>query len=419
MKLPTAAFLPTFILITVIGGLIPATHANSQPNRFRGADGSGIYSAPELPVEWTEEDYEWTVELPGDGHSSPMIWKNHLYLTSSDAGKPGSLLLCLDADSGKEIWRLEFEASDRKLHKFNTFASSTTATDEHHVYIAWSDAENFQVAAVDHTGKGVWQRNLGSHHTQHGGGISPVVYEDLVIIPNDCRGPSSLHALDRMTGETVWRKDRPWEATGKTSYSTPLLYQAPWGETLMIINSTSSGMTAINPSTGETVWQIGDLFPKRTIMSPIQIGELIFSSCGDGNSGFFLVAVQPPKKRGDSATIAYQIRKSMPYVPTPVGRDDRLYLVSDGGIATCIEASTGTEIWKGNLRDTFFSSPILIDDRIYTVSRRADVVVFEADDEFEILGRTLINQETNATPIVHQGRLYLRTISHLYCIGEG
>ena len=88
MKLPTAAFLPTFVLIAVISGLIPATHANSQPNRFRGTDGSGIYSAPELPVEWTEEDYEWTVELPGDGHSSPMIWKNHLYLTSRDAGKP-------------------------------------------------------------------------------------------------------------------------------------------------------------------------------------------------------------------------------------------------------------------------------------------------------------------------------------------
>jgi outer membrane protein assembly factor BamB len=419
MKSYTPPLFVALLLISSVASFFHTGYSEPTPQRFRGVDASGGYTAKGLPSEWTEADYQWQVTLPGNGHSSPIAWNNRLYLTSTDGGKPGSLLLCYAADTGKEVWRLEFEASDRQLHKFNTFASSTTAVDEHHVYIAWSDAENFQIAAVDHSGKGVWQRNLGSHHTQHGGGISPVVYEDLVIIPNDCRGPSSIHALNRMTGEIVWKVDRPWEEKGKTSYSTPLLYQAAWGEPLMIFNSTSSGMTAVNPSTGETVWQLKDLFPKRTIMSPIQVGELIYSSCGDGNSGFFLVAIRPPVERGEEATIAYQIRKSAPYVPTPVAKDDRLFLLSDGGIATCIEASTGHEIWKGNLRDTFFSSPIRIDDRIFAVSRRADVVVFKAGDEFEILGRTLINQETNATPIVHNEKLYLRTLSHLYCLGEG
>jgi len=413
---PKYFLVSSFVILISYCSTLAAITTDGKSNRFRGQDGSGIYSSPNLPVAWGVDDYLWSIELPGDGHSSPMVWKDHLYLTSTDAGNPESLLLCIDPASGKEIWRLSFEAADRRLNKFNTFSSATTAVDEHHVYVAWSDSKHFQIAAVDHNGKGVWQRDLGVHNTQHGGGISPVVFKDTVLIANDSRSPSAIHALDRMTGGDHWKIDRPWDAKGKTSYSTPLLYQTPWGEALMIFNSTSSGMTAIKPETGETAWQIEDLFPKRTIMSPIQVGEYIFASCGDGNAGHFIAAIRPPKNKGEQATIAYKIRKSAPYVPTPVSNGNRLFLVSDGGIATCIDAPTGEEIWKGNLRDTFFSSPIRIDDRIYAVSRRADVVVFKATDTFEILGRSQINEETNATPIVSNGRLYLRTVSHLYCL---
>ncbi|MDA9764462.1 PQQ-binding-like beta-propeller repeat protein [Opitutales bacterium] len=405
------------VFLIFISSFVQATHADSQnTNRFRGPDGSGVYSAPDLPNSWTESDYLWTLELPGDGHSSPIIWNEHLYITSSDAGHPNSLLICLDPTTGKEIWSLSFEASDRKLHKFNSFASATPAVDEHHAYIAWSDASRFQVAAVGHDGKGVWQRNLGEHNTQHGGGISPIVFENMLIIANDCRGPSAIHALDRMTGETIWSIDRAWEAKGKTSYSTPLLYEGSDGKTQIIFNSASSGMTALDPQSGKTLWQVPDLFPQRTISSPVLAGGLIFSSCGAGNAAHSFAAVRPPSSPNGQAEVAYKIRKSIPYVPTAVANGDQLFLVSDGGIATCIDAPTGKEIWKGNLRDSFFSSPIRIDDRIFAVSRRADVVVYKAGDEFEILGRTLINQPSHSTPIVDNGRLFLRTVSHLYCL---
>lgn len=385
-------------------------------NRFRGPDGSGAYSAPKLPNSWTAEDYSWTLALPGDGHSSPIVWNDRLYITCSDGGQSDSLLLCLDKKTGKELWSLRFESSDRILHQFNTFASASPAVDEHHVYISWSDADRFQIAAVDHNGKGIWQRNLGRHDTQHGGGASPIVFENMILIGNDCRSPSALHALNRMTGDTIWSVDRPWDAKGKTSYSTPLLYTPADGKPQVIFNSAASGMTALDPFTGKTLWQVADLFPKRTIGSPILVSGLIFASCGDGNNGHWLAAVRPPSKSGEEAEVVYKIRKSAPYVPTPVAQGDRLYLVSDGGTATCIDAPTGKEIWKGNLRDTFFSSPIRIDDRILAVSRRADVITFKTGDDFEILGRTLINQSTHSTPIVDDGRLYLRTVSHLYCL---
>ena len=409
----------TSIFFLQFGFLSLTLNAKPEPqytNRFRGSDGSGVYSAPNLPVKWTADDYQWTLKLPGTGHSSPIIWNDHLYLTSTDGEKPDSLLLCLNPKTGKQIWSLTFKAAPRKLHQFNTFASSTPAVDEHHVYVAWSDAEHFQIAAVDHKGRGIWQRNLGEHNTQHGGGISPIVFEDMVLIANDCRSPSAIHALNRMTGETIWKVDRAWEPQGKTSYSTPLVYYSEDGKAQIIFNSASSGMNAIDPHTGKTIWQVADIFPKRTIGSPILVDGLIFASCGDGNAGHYLAAVRPPSKQGATAEVAYTVRKSAPYVPTPVAKGNHLFLVSDGGIATCIDATTGKEIWKDNLRDTFFSSPIRIDDRIYAVSRRADVVVFKAGDSFELLGRTLINEETNATPIVDNERLYIRTLSHLYCL---
>lgn len=403
--------------LLLLGFLVSiATAEPYKSNRFRGPDGSGVYTAPNVPSSWTENDYRWTYQLPGEGHSSPIVWDDHLYVTCSDGDRPNSLLICLDPEEGKQIWSLNFESSNRKLHKFNTFASATPAVDEHHVYIAWSDANRFQIAAVTHEGKGVWERNLGEHNTQHGGGISPIIFENMVIIANDCRGPSAIHALDRMTGETIWSIDRPWDAKGKTSYSTPLLHQGFDNKTQIIFNSASSGMTALDPYTGKTLWEIPDLFPQRTISSPLLAGGHIFASCGAGNAAHSFVAVRPPSGPGEQAKVAYKIRKSMPYVPTAVSNGNQLFLVSDGGIASCIDARTGEEIWKSNLRDTFFSSPIRIDDRIFAVSRRADVVVFKASDSFELLGRTLINEPTHSTPIVNNGKLYLRTVSQLYCL---
>jgi outer membrane protein assembly factor BamB len=291
--------------------------------------------------------------------------------------------------------------------------------DEHHVYFTWSDNAHFQLAALKHDGKEVWRRDLGALENRHGGGISPIVFEDMVIIQKDLRGPSAIYAINRMTGKTIWKVDRRWDDKNQTTFATPLVYQPESGEPYLIFNSISSGMTAVNPKNGQTLWELPDVFPQRPIMSPIQVGELIFSSCGAGNVADSLVAIRPPQMTGDKPEVAYSIRKSAPYVPTPVAKGSHLFMVSDGGIATCIDAPTGKEIWKEKLGDTYFSSPICVDDRIYVVSRRADVVVFRAADKFELLGRTLINQATNATPIIDNGRMYLRTESHLYCLSGG
>lgn len=390
-----------------------------ESNRFRGSEGSGIYTAKNLPVSWSKDDYLWTLELPGDGHSSPMAWGDRIYVTCTDRGNPRLFLLCLDSQSGKEIWRRSFESEAHRLHRLASYVTSTPAVDRYHVYMAWSNHSDFNIAAIDHSGKEVWRRKLGTRVTQHGGETSPIVLDDRLIVVNDSRGPSSIHALDRMTGETLWNRERPNDPKGKASYSTPLVYHTARGDKQLIFISTSRGMTALNPNNGDVTWEMPHLFSKRTILSPVRIGGYIFASDGSGTGGAKLTAVRPPARAGAEPEIAYEIRKSAPYVPTPVGYRDRLFLVSDGGIATCIDAPNGKEIWKAKLGDTYFSSPIRVDDRIYAVSRRADVVVFRAADTFEILGRTLIDQTCHATPIVHEGRLYLRTVSHLYCIGGG
>ena len=400
-------------------GPVEVKPATLESNRFRGPEGSGIYTAKDLASAWSEDDYHWTLELPGDGHSSPIGWGDQIYITSTDRGNPQVILLCLDSRSGKEIWRRSFTSAAHRLHQFSSYATSTPAVDRHHVYLVWSNRQHFNIAAIDHSGKQVWRRDLGTRVTSHGGESSPIVLQEMVIVANDSKGPSFIHALDRMTGETIWQRERSNDPKGKASYSAPLVYRTARGDKQLVFNSTSSGMTALNAKNGEVIWQIPDLFSDRTILSPLQVGEYIFGSCGSGAGGNILTAVRPPVQDGAQPEIAYRIRRSAPYVPTPVSQGDRLFLVSDGGIATAIDVPTGKKIWQAKLGDSFFSSPIRIDDRIFAVSRRANVIVFRAADAFEILGRTLINQTCHATPIVHQGRLYLRTDSHLYCVGSG
>ena len=418
------AYLLCIWLIPVSGMASNSSPNEGQPvrlesNRFRGPDGSGTYTAKDLPSFWNPDDYQWTVELPGDGHSSPIGWGDHIYVTSTDRGNPKVILLCLDSRTGKEIWRKTFQSEAHRLNRLSSYATSTPAVDRHHIYMVWSNHQHFNIAALDHSGKEVWRRDLGTRITSHGGETSPIVLDGMVIVANDNKGPSAIHALDHLTGKTIWKQKRSYASRGKGSYSVPLVYHTAWGVKQLVVNSTSSGMTALNPKDGEVIWQIPDLFADRTILSPLHIGEYLFGSSGSGAGGNVLTAVRPPSPAGSEPEIAYQVRKSAPYVPTPVSKGDRLFLISDGGIATAIDVPSGEEIWQAKLGDSFFSSPIRVDDRIFAVSRRANVIVFRAADAFEILGRTLINQTCHATPIIHQGRLYLRTVSHLYCVGKG
>jgi outer membrane protein assembly factor BamB len=376
--------------------------------RFRGPNGSGESEASTIPASWTNTDYNWRVQLPGIGHSSPVLWGERIFLTSAEDGQR-RLLLCLSSSDGSVIWKKGFDAATHPIHDQNSFASSSPAVDERHVFVIWGTPAGTRVVALDHQGELAWQTDLGPFVSQHGFGASPIVYEDLLIVNSDQDGESSLVALNRADGKERWRSPR---RTAVVAYSTPCVYRPEGKPAELIFNSQAHGISSIDPDSGKTNWEI-DVFDKRSVSSPLVVGGLVFGSCGSGGGGNYVVAVRP----GREPKLAYKIDKSAPYVPTSVARGNLLFLWGDAGVVSCIHAPSGKLFWQKRVGGNFSGSPVRAADRLYCMSAEGDVVVLAAKDEFELLSRQSLGELSRSTPAIAGGRMYLRTQSHLTSVG--
>jgi outer membrane protein assembly factor BamB len=389
--------------------------AGQDWTRFRGPDGAGISHAKTIPAQWSDTDINWKVELPGGGHSSPVIWGKRIFLTSSGGAAGGIKVFCLEAENGKILWKKEFPLMPFSKHRFNSFASSTPALDGERVYLSWGTPARYTLAALDHEGELVWERDLGPFESEHGPGTSPIVYEDKVVLGNEQDGESFIIAVDARTGDTIWKTKR---RSSVVAYSTPAVYRPAEGDPALIFNSQSHGIYAVHPETGEVLWEYDQAFDKRSVSSPVISGNVIFGSCGAGGGGNFVTAIRAGDRRnGREPELLYQIKRSAPYVPTSVAYDGLVWLWSDGGILTCINAENGEVYFQERVGGNFFGSPIWIEGRLFCVSTSGEVVVAEAGPEFKVLARNPLNELCHATPAVAGGRLYIRTETNLWSIG--
>lgn len=389
-------------------------------DRFRGENGTGVSSQKGIPVTWKVDDYSWRVELPGIGHAAPIIHGNKLFTTSASEGGVLRHLFCLNAATGERNWVRTVGMSVNGKHQKNSFASSTPATDGERVYVGFADEENFLFSAYDYSGNLVWRRNLGAFTSSHGLGASPVIFGDMVIMTADQEGPSSIWAFNRKTGETVWTVARGFR---RTSYATPMFIRKPGETPQLICLSGATGLTSLNPFTGKLNWNTGELM-SRTVASPVFDGKLLFATCGGGGKGHHMIAVDP-RGTGDVAEthIVYerlQKRKQrLPYVPTMISHGDHLYLWKDDGIAICLEADTGKDVWVERVpgaAGNYSGSPVVIDGKLYCVSERGEVAVIDASPTFKFHGRSPLGDASHSTPAVAQGRLYLRSFHFLACL---
>jgi outer membrane protein assembly factor BamB len=389
--------------------------------RFRGPNGTGESEATSIPAKWTDRDYRWVIDLPGMGHSSPVLWGNRLFLLSADPKTATRFVLCYDVVKGGELWKREFPSAPHHLHTMSSYASCTPAVDEDHVYVAWSTPASVTFMALSHAGNIVWQKDLGPWRSQHGFGTSPIVFEDLVILSNSQEakdGPnpaettpdSYVMAFDRNTGVERWRTRR---ITDNVSYSVPAVFQPKGGRPQLVNISTGSGMYAIDPSNGEELWSTV-VFDKRTVSSPVVKGDLIFGSTGSGGGGSYVTAVRCDGKQPE---VVWNVKLQAPYVPTVVARGDLLFLMSDAGVASCVDLNSGEVHWRNRIGGNFQGSPIRIADKLYCVSVDGEVVVLAADKQFEELGRMTLGEGSRSTPAVAGNSLYIRTFSKLFAIG--
>jgi outer membrane protein assembly factor BamB len=385
--------------------------------RFRGPNGSGISPAT-LPARFSDKDYLWKVELPGLGHSSPILWGERIFVTA--ASKTGKrLVLCLDAVSGKTHWTHESDGGKYHTHRRNTFATATPCADEKHVYVTWATPGQYIVQALDHEGRSKWQTDLGPYKSQHGMGVSPVVVGDLVIVPGDMDGKGGfLAALERDTGKVRWKTPRQ---SGNATYATPCLYQ-PQGRTpQLIFTNWKHGVTAIDPATGKVEWELSVFEPnrpERSIASPVVAGDLLLGTCGFVTAQKHLVAVRPGDlAQGVKPKEAWRIEKAVSYLPTPLVKDGLVFLCSEQGVATCLDRATGKTLWQERLEGKFSASPVCAGERIFCVSDAGDVYVLAPTRKFQLLARNALGETVQATPAIANGRMYFRTARHLIAVG--
>jgi outer membrane protein assembly factor BamB len=369
-----------------------------------------------IPAQWTDGDIRWKARLPGEGISSPVAWGDRLFVTSAEPAVGQRHLLCLSDADGQELWRQSQSFQVYKKHTVNTFATSTPAVDAERVYQVWQSSEASALLAFTHDGKPAWKFDLDPFSEGHGGGVSPIVWRDLVVVACDQQGPSYLVAVDRRTGELRWKTPRRSKRAG---YATPCVYQVPGLPDALVFSEWKHGITGVDPQTGSVLWEI-DCFgdeTERAIASPIVAGDVIFGTCGFATSDKHCVAVRPSAAGGKSqVSELFRIERGAPHLPTPLAYQNRLFLWTEKGIVSSARLDNGHVVTTKRIGGNYSASPICIDGRLYAVSDEGEVVVLKADDSLEELARNQLDEPSRSTPAVSGGRLYLRTMSQVLCI---
>jgi outer membrane protein assembly factor BamB len=377
--------------------------------RFRGPNGTGIADDKDVPTKIDASTTLWKAPLPGTGHSSPIVVKGRLYLASSTP--KARLMLCYDTN-GKQVWKHEVPGGVGKTHPLSSLASSTPCSDGERVYVGFWDGKKVGLHAYDLDGKPLWDVDLGTYTSQHGPGFSPMIAAGKVIINDDQDGKAELYAFDAKTGKPAWKV--PHKAY-RACYSTPILHDGK------LLVTTTAGVTAYDPDSGERAWAYTWKFPikpLRTVGSSVIAGDVIVLPSGDGDGSRNMIGVKLPKG-SQGPELAWEVDAATPYVPTPVVKGDHLYTVFDKGFVICREAKTGKETWRQRLGDEVSASPVLIGGKAYVFTQKGEVTVFDPNPEkFVLVSRTNLGEAVMASPAVADGRLYIRGAKNLYCVGK-
>lgn len=408
----------------LLGGCVLSLQAGDWP-WFRGPSRQGICTEQNVPLQWSAQDQvAWKMAVTGGGWASPIIQGGKVFIaTATDEGK-SCHLISLDAASGKTIWDKELfrqDISGRREGR-NSFATSTPATDGQRVYVFGFDGT---IAAVTTEGEPVWVNRDFKYYSQHGPAVSPLLYKDLVIIPFDHSSPgpdkqvgwqkpwdqSFILALEQSTGKVRWKAMR---GLSRIAHVTPNVMTVDGADQL--ISNAGDVIQGFNLETGERIWTVTS-FGESPVPSVVDGEGLVFTSSGFGKPT--IRAVRPGGKGDVTATrIVWEYSKDVPMMASFLHVKPRLYAVSEGGVVTCFEASTGKVLWREKLEGHYAASPLWTEGRVYLLSDEGVTTVIEDSDQFRILAKNSVGEPCQASLAIANGRLYLRTEKNLFCIGK-
>ncbi len=380
--------------------------------QFRGPGGQGQSSEVGLPIQWSEsKNVAWKVPVPGRGWSSPVVARGRVWLTTATpVRRETSLrLMAFELETGKqaldvEIFRLR---SSELQNAKNSHASPTPIVDGERVYVHFG-AEG--TAAVSAAGEILWKTRL-AYQTQHGNGGSPELAGDLLIVSCDGFDESFVVALDTRTGKTRWRTDR--RQPYSQAYSTPLAIRV--GDRDQLVSPGAFNAFAYETQTGKEIWRVnyGDGF--SNVPRPVYAAGLVFITTGFHQPS--LLAIRPDGKGDVTKThVAWTLSRGAPLTPSPIVAGGEIYVVSDNGIASCLDARTGAVHWQQRLGNSFSASPVLADGRLYFLDEDGRTTVLKPGTTFEVLATNTLDGGTLASMAVSARSFFIRTATHLYRI---
>ncbi len=387
---------------------------------FRGSNLDGVSHNTGLPVQWNDSvGVVWKEPVHGKGHSSPVVNHSRIWLTTASAGGKQLYALCYDLNSGRLIHDILVFQPDSALsiHTLNSYATPTPAVADDAVYVHFG---SMGTACIDpETGKVKWKRtDLLCDHVQ-GPASCPFIYRNLLILHYEGVDIQYIVALDRETGQLIWKTIRPQEYyTGvdpiaRKAYSTPIVIHVDGRD--MLISSGSEVCIAYDPMTGKEIWRI-TYTSDSSIAMPLYCDGILLISTGFG-SPVRLMAVNPKGSGNITKTnILWQTDKDVPGINTPVAVNGRLYMIQEHGTVTCLNVKTGAVIWKNRLKGEFYSSPIAADGKVYFPGKQGVTFVLKEGDTFNLLSQNKTSGEIMATLAVSGKSLLLRTSMALYRI---
>lgn len=417
-------FLRLFVLLLSI----PAAAFGSEWPEFRGPLGNGIVETSGLPLTWSEtENVAWKTEIPHKGWSTPVVMGGQVWLTTATVDGTDYFAICVDAETGKIIYNERLFHCDNPEplgNNVNTYASPSPVIEPGRVYVHFG---SYGTACIDTaTKKTLWQRtDLRCRHYR-GPGSSPILFENLLILTFDGVDVQYVAALDKLTGETVWKTGRSteWhdldenglpkrEGDFRKAFCTPLVIDAPGGRQLLTLGS--SAAFAYDPRTGEEIWKThNDAYTPAA--RPVYGDGLAFITTGRGDPQLWAVRVDGRGDVTDTHVVWKLEGAAVPEEPSPVLVDGLLYMVSGHGVATCVEAATGRKLWSELIGGNYDASPVCAEGRLYFFSVQGKTTVVKAGPEYEVLAKNRLDSGFMASPAVAGNAFFLRTKTHLYRI---
>lgn len=388
-------------------------------SQFRGPNGVGVDESADLPASFGDaKNVAWKTPIHGWGHSSPVVWGDQVWVSTASEDGLKMSALCVDAGSGKVVHDLllfENESVSKEQHASNSFASPSPTIEDGRVYLHFG---HYGTACLDTaTGETVWSRRDIEVDEFRGPASSPILFENLLIFDCDGVDRQFVIALDKNTGETVWKTDRtieygPVEGDFKKAYGTPSVFEID-GRHHLVAPAAMETIT-YDPRTGEELWRVKHGW-MNAAARPLYSHGLVLIAAGKDDTS--LVAVKPGT--GDLTNdIVWKSGKAVAQKPSPLVVGDRLYMVADDGVASCRDVATGKILWMERLGGEFWASPVSDGEKIFAFAKDGRAPVVAAADEFKLLAENTFDEGFHSTPAIADDALFLRSRHHLYRIEQ-